>query len=766
MQNTSQSLVLPGIPESSTSMYTPEIDISTLSISPYLDNIAKTILNYPATMISAPTGSGKSIGIPGIMAMMGYKIMVSVPTVTAAISLSNSSKLFFPKLKIGYTTGNKAYYTYDDNIVYATSKYIKKLILHIFKNGQSRNWQFANILMLDEYHVGSMDNYLIYSLWKYANKQRTKDNMIKIPYIVMASATIDLVIDKFVAKLNIPNRTYNINVEYMNKNYSINNDKLYIDTASIITRQHNSNLKGHILIFVSGKSEVHKIIDNLQNIENANIYPAYSGISPDEFNRIYEKTNKRKIIVATNIIETSVTINNIGLVIDTMIEKIIITSDSGSTRLVSTSISKASAIQRMGRTGRTGDGVCIRMITKNGYDHLPEQRKEEIERLPIYTVLIELINVGIAPDKILHGDKVSPQRILDGIKHLQLLNNIDNVYTVTDIGKFVINFPLSIRNSSTLWNWINSGYTIYPGIVAIALIDSYGPKYTWIPAYIPKEDLTYSAYTQKINEHRQNYFSKYIGNSELETFINIWNDMMKDISLNSINLKNHILKFSKNNSMNNKKLYEVTKIVKQIIQTLESMGNHVIDNSIISTGDNEDDIVYTSANNVILSVPVNQTLDLLRPILRNTYKDLVFDINKNTYWLNYVQPDTNYRFSMDRDALNTYSENKPPKLIILSRLEIEKSGKIQRYISMGLDIPEDQLDNIDIKLDPKQKYLVLTPSVISGKFKTKYVSSAVTKTINPLPSFNAIKALTSFISLSNPNDTPYIITGGIIVDQI
>lgn len=728
--------------------YSPNIyTMEKLAIDPYLNEIIQIVTKYPVTMISAPTGTGKSLGIPRAIANKGYRIIVSVPTVTAVHSLTQIAQK--SGLRVGYAIGTQSYYSDQDQIVYATSGFIRKLIISLFHNGQSESWNFTDILMLDEYHVGSMDNFLIYSLWKYTYSQRAKlieaeqrekregSVSLKLPHIILASATMNIEIDKFVAQFRIPIRSFNVEISYLNRDYALEDPYLYRDLIDLIKKQHYSELKGHILVFVSGRNEVQKIIGGLYEMsDNALILAAYGGLTPEEFNQIYQPSNKRKIIIATNIVETAVTINGIGLVIDTMTEKIVMPGTNGGTRLGNTFISQSSADQRTGRTGRTQNGLSIRMITKETYGKLPLQRKEEIERLPLYFPLIELINVGIAPDKIL--TKTPPGKILEGIKMLQFLKNIDDKFQVTDIGRFVVNYPLSVRNATTLWNWINSGYNIYQGVVLMAMIDCYDPPYIWMPTY--KGDLTSKAYQLQLTEHRDNYFKKFLGNSELETMLNIWNELNPD--LRSPSLRSNLRKFSQDHSLNHKKWLELTKIIKQCLVQLEKEGHMILP---------DEGAVYT--------IDIESSLKLLRPILRNTYADQVFDLNTKTFWVSYIEPGTDFVYSMDR--ANLKKDNKPPKLIVLSKLESTRNNRTTRVIKFALDVPPEELNNTQIYLDPKLKYLITTPTVIG--FKAKYAPQSIISQVPSLPIFNHLEIFQRPISLSDPNDQPYIVTDTIIV---
>ena len=718
-------------------------DKPTLAIQPYLNNIIQMVKKFPLSMVIAPTGSGKSIGIPGHLASLGYKVIVSVPTVTAAVSLSRSINIFYPKVRAAHVTDYTEEEPADAMVIYATSKYLKNKIMRLYNNGISKSWFFTQIIMLDEYHTGSIDNYLIYALWKYSSEKKNK-----MPRLLLSSATIQIMKDKSMSVMKILSKRYQIQLSYMNRDYSSVDDQLYKDTAALIYKYNQTDLKGHILVFAPGKNEIHKIINYLQDMKNAEIYPAYSGLTPDEFNRIYENTSKRKIIISTNIVETSITIDNIGLVIDTMLEKIIEKSSSGGKRLVTNYISKASADQRLGRTGRTNNGMCIRMMKQSTYDKLVSFRKMEIERLPIYDSLMELINGGITPDKIIPPTLVPTEELLDSIRLLQSLESIDNNYNITDVGNFAVNIPLSIRNSSSLWYWIQSGYDLYAGVVMICIIDAFDPSYVWIPPNV--KNMTDQAYQLKLYDHKQKYLNKFIGKSELETFLNIYNSLMNNKSLYSINMKSHILKFSNNNSLNNKKMNELVKLIKQVIKLLEKM-NYIVD---------------YGRERFNYQINVDENIKLLRPILRKTYSDHIYNIRRGKYWVSFVQPETNFIYSLDRSKLNKYEEEVPPKIISLSESEIQRPNKTIRYIKLALDIPEDEIHNTEIVLKPEQKYSIITPAMFRGKVEKRYPVKSVKQMVKKLPDIDVPGILKSDYSLYDPNDSPYIIMNTIVVKHL
>ena len=430
-----------------------------------------------------------------------------------------------------------------------------------------------------------------------------------------------------------------------------------------------------------------------------------------------------------------------------MCEKIMETTVHGSSRLSLKNISKSSADQRKGRTGRTGPGLCIRMITEKTYQTLPSHRVEEINRVPIYNILMEIINVGIPPDillnKISNTNKVPIQQILESIKMMQYMNNIDSNYNITETGKFVTKLQLSVRNSTSLWYWVNSNTyeDNYSGIVIMSLIDSHGPPYTWIPRYNNTEYRNINEYRDKINKHVKKYYSEFISNSDIEAYVKIWNKLMKDTNLESPTLKEHISTFSKENGLNNKKMNEVVKVIRQITRQLPNLEYNVVENNQITYSD---------------------VADKLRKILKVTYSDSIFDINRKSHKLGYVHND--HIYSLDnKNYLNMLRFTRPNKVIGLSRIEHStRRNTVNRIISLALDLSDDE-DNTEIVLNPSSKYQVRTPITSKNTFKAKFPEQSVYISVVSLPALNLDEILTSPGSLKDPNYTTFIMTDSIIV---
>ena len=655
--------------------------VNNMQIAPHLPEIIRLISSHPVVSIVAPTGSGKSVGIPAAIGSVGASCFVTVPTRTAALSLTEYQRALqraadptanVNKL-VGYAAEGNVSYTPETRIAYVTGGHARRKMLSYFSKGAVSPIDFCDVLMVDEVHSGSVDTTVIISLWMTAASAG-----VKVPRLVIASATpVPMEISPAPVVYTVELAGFPIEYRYINADLDIDdpNGIIYTETAKLAFKIHQTTPidTGHILIFVSGSSEVEAVTASLneQIVPNADkildIIPAFGALKQEDIALIYKQTaaNERKIVIATNIAEMSITIQDIGHVIDTMLEKRAETSQSGGFRLTTHYISKDSAKQRAGRTGRTRSGICYRMCTQERYNSLEEHRPPEIQRIPIYETMMELLDVGLSPANIIHG--IDPQRITTAVyllTKLGMVTTTNGVVTVTESGHFSPHFPLSVRNAAFLWQWIQAKYPIFPGIVVAALIDSYGPSYFWIPR--KQQGETMDEYNLKIKQYKEKNFNKYIGHNDLETSLNMWNDLTSTIGGISGGHKT-IINWARDNSINNKKIRELLMIIEQSVKTASRLGYEVKIGPFTTNG------VMTAA----------------RPLLLSVYSDTTL-IQRRGF--DYFSPITKEDYKLDnRDAVNQMATNPPLGVIALVTAEIKTQRGVFRLIGFGVDTDKDGL---------------------------------------------------------------------------
>lgn len=634
------------------------MEIEKLEIYPHLSNINDLIskATEPVAII-AKTGSGKSLGLPYGFAQIGLVSVTTVPTRSAAINLYERQKML-SDAKVGYAAEGQVKYNKNSKIIYVTAGHAKnKLLSYFSKDGEIRDIDFCDILLVDEFHNGSLDNTIILSLWLIARKK------VKVPKLVITTATPTSIIKTIDYYIDI--KGYNVDIEFLNKDPDPK--KLLEDTA---IRTASIKKPGYILVFASGKAEVINIANYLKKLSPESIIiEAYGSMSKEELSLINQNTKERKIVVSTNVAETSITIPDIEHVVDTMYEKRSGTSLNGGKKLSSHLISKNSSIQRQGRTGRTKPGIYYPMCTKETYNNLESHLMPEIDRIPIHETVIQFLSIDLNPEIDIVG--VNKEIVKNSIKLLNSLGMLlDN--KVTSIGEFSTKMQYSVKNSLFLWEWLKTGAPIFPGLVVASIIDSYGPSYFFYP-----NDMD-------INEVKKTYFKDFIGKTDLHSCLNLINSIIT--KLNGIHYNNDIIPFNNEFSINNKQIkalfssintnYNILSRYKKIITNSFEIGNY-------------------DTENVYLSV---------LPILQKIYSNQIYNLkNKRTY----IDLKTNELYLLDRKGVNKLIKNPPERITSILTQEIENSIMISFFIEAP-ELTEDELiKEIEFIGDPKLEKLVI-----------------------------------------------------------
>ena len=402
-----------------------------------------------------------------------------------------------------------------------------------------------------------------------------------------------------------------------------------------------------------------EILDKAE-LEKVIIIPAYSDLDQEARDKISQDPplGHRLIIVSTNIAEASLTINGLNGVFDTLTEKIAETSINGGLRLVVKHISKSSAKQRRGRTGRTNDGFLYRMCTQAFFEKLEPQRKPEIFRVPLTETIISLLDKGLDPITLFQG-RLSPKRIKKDLDILKMLKMIDDKQNVTEAGKFAAPFPLSVRSSVMIYEWLKlskkdgSSYPLFPIVVLVAIIDSYGPSYF----FTPKKDIGQTAQEYRIfkDAYYETYFKKYKASTDLEVLLNFWNDTVSQFESIKPN-KGELGRWNNENSFNNKKVSELFSIIKQCCDRLVSKKYYV-------------EMGIFNPKNV---------LEVSKPLIKFAYADAIYEQRGS----NYYNLKTGEYYKVDKSLI---PENKKDyqRIIALNTSEIETGTQVIRTITLS-----------------------------------------------------------------------------------
>jgi len=637
--------------------------------------------------IIAPTGSGKStLMIENLIKAGAQRIFITEPTIPAAEKLFEYMSVRLGRENVGFAAEGNIRYNSSTRVIYCTAGHLRRKMLNYYVDGEikSGSLNFCDIIVLDEAHNGSIDNDAITELYI-----KAYNDGVSVPKLVLASATLskestsiqDLPI------YEIKTKSYPVEIEYAVKDYQPDSRDIYVDMTMAIINRHLKNPvspKGFSkwLVFCAGSNEVENVCNILRDASfpNVNVLPVYSNLPSEQISRISEPVPAgfRNIIVSTNIAEASITIDGLDAVFDSLTEKVGETSSSGGLRLVVKHVSKSSAAQRKGRTGRTGPGYCYRMCTEYFFKTLQEQREPEIVRVPLTNLVVEFLNVGLNPIE-LFGDRVSVKKMQSTLKKLRELDMIDKQNKVTEIGDFATKFPLAVQNSALIYNWLKMDkdgvegrkYPVYPMIVLASLIDSYGPSYFYYPK---KEDtMTYKEYELMRKDHYSEYFKKYSSDNDLKSLLMMWNEMIREFETISPPSE-AVFKWSQSHSFNNKKIQEVFKVVKQCCKIMSTLPATY---SILTEETVKRPVVIGNFNE-------DKFLKVAGKIMLNVYKNSIYMNVKDGVYLNRI---TNEYYKIDRkQAINPNLKVDYPRIISLRDAQIGTGKTVNNIISLSFPI--------------------------------------------------------------------------------
>jgi len=414
------------------------------------DQLMSIIREHNVVVIVGETGSGKTTQLTQYLHESGFtrwgRIGCTQPRRVAAMSVAKRvSEEMHTKLGelVGYSIRFEDCTSEKTVIKYMTDGVLLRESLH------SGDLDEYSAIVMDEAHERSLHTDVLFGILKKVAAARRDFKLI------VTSATLDA--EKFsqyfgnVPVFHIPGRTFPVEVMWSKTPVD---DYVNAAVKQAITI-HLSQPPGDILIFMTGQEDIEVtctvMAERLQQVGDdvapISILPIYSQLPADLQAKIFQRTEsgERKCIVATNIAETSLTVDGIIYVIDTGYCKLKIYNPRiAMDALQITPISRANANQRAGRAGRTGPGFCWRLFTENAYWHeMLESTIPEIQRTNLGNVVLLLKSLGI--DNLLEFDFMDPppqENILNSLYGLWVLGALDNTGSLTPLGRKMVEFPL------------------------------------------------------------------------------------------------------------------------------------------------------------------------------------------------------------------------------------------------------------------------------------------------------------------------------------
>ncbi|MET7742054.1 ATP-dependent RNA helicase HrpA [Streptomyces sp. NPDC005385] len=402
-----------------------------LPVSQKKDVIADAIRDHQVVIVAGETGSGKTTQIPkicmelgrGVRGMIGHTQPRRIAARTVAERVAD--ELDTP---LGEAVGWKVRFTDQVNPDATFVKLMTDGIL-LAEIQTDRELRAYDTIIIDEAHERSLN---IDFLLGYLAQLLPKRPDLKV---VITSATIDP--ERFSRHfgdapiVEVSGRTYPVEVRYrpLLEEDSEDTDRDQITAICDAVEELHAEGKGDILVFLSGEREIRDTADALdkKNYRFTEVLPLYARLSHAEQHRVFQQHTGRRIVLATNVAETSLTVPGIKYVIDPGTARISRYSHRTKVqRLPIEPVSQASANQRKGRCGRTSDGICVRLYSEDDFLSRPEFTDAEILRTNLASVILQMTAAGLGDiEKFPFLDPPDHRNIRDGVQLLQELNALD-----------------------------------------------------------------------------------------------------------------------------------------------------------------------------------------------------------------------------------------------------------------------------------------------------------------------------------------------------
>lgn len=427
------------------------------------DSVNKALVENNSLVITAPPGAGKSTLLPltilgGMASFTGRpstenKVVMLEPRRIAARQIAErmADTIGEPAGKtVGYRVRFDTKVSIDTRLEVVTEGILTRMLVN------DPTLEGVEVVIFDEFHERSLNSELALALVRQCQELLRPD--LKI---VIMSATIDA--SQICQALNAPliqceGRMFPVEIFYAEKNIGEGDIfKMYDSTmiaqtvAASIMRAHREH-EGDILAFLPGQVEIEKCAELLgESLSPTIVYPLYGNLSPILQRKAIAPSmpGDRKVVLATPIAETSLTIEGVRIVIDSgRYKKLYVNQRSGMSHLETLSISKDMAIQRAGRAGRVAAGVCYRLWTRTSEHQMREQRIPEIEEADLSSLVLDVASFGESDAANLPWLAPPPKaHVHEAYELLRMQGAISDSGVITPLGKKMEQMPCHPRIS-------------------------------------------------------------------------------------------------------------------------------------------------------------------------------------------------------------------------------------------------------------------------------------------------------------------------------
>ena len=536
-----------------------------LPVSQKKDDIKKAISENQVVIVAGETGSGKTTQLPKICMELGRGVAGLIGH-TQPRRLAARSVAARVAEEIGTTIGEKVGFKIRFSDQVSNSSYLKLMTdgVLLAEIQQDRFLNQYDTIIIDEAHERSLNIDFILGYLKNLLPKRPDLKLI------ITSATIDP--ERFSKHFNdapiieVSGRTYPVEVRYrplteINKTeMEAEGDQLQgiFDAVDELMQAG----PGDILIFMNGEREIRDTADALtkRGLANTEVLPLYARLSNAEQNRIFASHTGRRIVLSTNVAETSLTVPGIRYVIDPGTARISRYSYRTKVqRLPIEAISQASANQRKGRCGRVAEGICIRLYSEEDFLGRPEFTDPEILRTNLASVILQMLALGLGDISEFPFVQAPDNRnITDGLRLLEEIQAITPVtrkkeYKLTKAGRELSRLPVDPRLAKIV-HAANGFNAMFEAIVIVAALSIQDPR------EFPQDKKA------KAQESHGRFADKH---SDFIAFLNLWRYLEEQQQALS---RNQFRKLCQTEFLAYMRVREWQDIVYQLVSTCEEMG--------------------------------------------------------------------------------------------------------------------------------------------------------------------------------------------------
>jgi ATP-dependent helicase HrpA len=435
---------------------------ASLPIAERWDDLVAAIRDHQVVIVAGETGSGKSTQLPkaclelgrGVRGLIGHTQPRRVAARTIAERVAE---------ELGVELGGAVGYTvrFTDRVADGTLIKVMTDGILLAEIQRDRMLRRYDTIIIDEAHERSLNiDFLLGYLAQLLPKRRDLK-------VIVTSATIDT--ERFAEHFASPDgtpapvitvsgRTFPVEVRYRpfgtgdGTGDGERDDRDQVQAVSDAIDELASSMPGDVLVFLSGEREIHDVADHLRRrqIPNTDVLPLYARLSAAEQHRIFQAHTGRRIVLSTNVAETSLTVPGVRTVVDAGAARISRYSHRLKVqRLPIEPVSQASANQRAGRCGRVAPGICIRLYAEDDFASRPEFTEPEILRTNLASVILQMTALGLGDVAAFPFlDPPDSRAVRDGYGLLEELGAIvdaDDTPRLTEIGKRLARLPVDPR---------------------------------------------------------------------------------------------------------------------------------------------------------------------------------------------------------------------------------------------------------------------------------------------------------------------------------